>query len=341
MVITPKEGSKLHGWLSIHGHSTEPFDVHEKTFAEHLGRIIDQHPKMPPHEHTELAVWATLHDPRHTSPSPALATVLPEPQGVLTYTVPPNPVDLEPVIEAVKAVRMFASLEHDARERSEWKRLGVKAVMLLIALLTFAHYAHAQSKGSVIMRGVANGTPIAGSTKAAGLFGIDCGASTTFTNNVLTCPGTGGGSSGPSDFQTTSSAITMTGSFVTIYSTTIPSLAASACLAIHFNAAVTLANAGDFKIFVDATQIAEPYNGASDISGILMHCNNNGVRNAQTTYYSPSLLIYSGGSINSNGAPNQTTPLTQAIDWTTSHTVTLQIKAASGTATGKYWRIAQ
>lgn len=228
------------------------------------------------------------------------------------------------------------------------------AVLLGILAAILAPRARAQSASPLVVQVQSGGTTLG--TRSAGLLQLNCGTA-TLVGNKWTCATAGAsGPSGPSgpagangatgasgvttlDFLSATAAVTMTGSFVTVYSTTIPSLAASACLSITFSGTVTLSNAGDFKIFVDATQIAEPYNGASDITGILRHCNNHGVRNAQTTFYSPSFLMYSGGIVNSNGLPNQSTSTLQSIDWTTSHTVTLQIKAASGTATGQYWMI--
>lgn len=145
------------------------------------------------------------------------------------------------------------------------------------------------------------------------------------------------------DFQTTTGTGSSSGTAITLYTTTVSSLAAGKCLTVEFegqNAGAT----GDFRVMVDATQIAEPYNAANDISGRFVHCNNAGVQNAQTTFASPGMAVYTGGAISFNGNPanslaNLTT--TQAIDWTTSHAVKLTVTAASGTYKGGYWHIYQ
>jgi hypothetical protein len=150
-------------------------------------------------------------------------------------------------------------------------------------------------------------------------------------------------SSAFSDFQTTTSTGTSSGTAITLFSTSAPALSAGKCYTIEFEGQNSV-TAGDFKIMVDTTQVAEPYNGANDISGRFVHCNNNGVQNAQTTFASPAVGFYSGGTVAFSGSPNNslsTLTTTQAIDWTSAHTIKLTVTAASGTYKGGYWHIYQ
>lgn len=145
------------------------------------------------------------------------------------------------------------------------------------------------------------------------------------------------------DFQTTTGTGTSTGTAIVLYTTTAPALAAGKCYTIEFEGQNAAAN-GDFKIMVDSTQIAEPYNGANDISGRYVHCNNASSQAAQTTFAVPGQGFYSAGIISYNGNPNNalaTLTTTQAIDWTMSHAVKLTVTAASGTYKGGYWHIYQ
>ncbi|MFP5227563.1 MAG: hypothetical protein ACLGXA_08015 [Acidobacteriota bacterium] len=66
----------------------------------------------------------------------------------------------------------------------------IQIILLILIALLLATHARAQSKNPLILEGYAAGSPISGATRSAGVFGIDCGATTTFASNILTCPGT-------------------------------------------------------------------------------------------------------------------------------------------------------
>lgn len=132
------------------------------------------------------------------------------------------------------------------------------------------------------------------------------------------------------------SAQTMTGSDVTIYSFSTPALAAGSCMSLKYLGG--LPSSATMKVFVDATEIATPVTGDSSPgwNWEVEYCNNAGVQNAQTITFTNG--GYAGSISGGNGwtdyfaqAANRAPT---AVDWSTSHTLTMKANAASGTFTG-------
>lgn len=134
--------------------------------------------------------------------------------------------------------------------------------------------------------------------------------------------------------------VTNTGSAVTIYSQSVPSLAAGACLKISSR---VYAPAGSFRydVYVDATVIATPYNGLNDqnMSAVVVHCNTTAQSAQQTSYIGPAFYVASTAMPVTSIASNVDTAgfTTSSIDWSTSHTVAIKTTGASGDSVGKYW----
>lgn len=150
------------------------------------------------------------------------------------------------------------------------------------------------------------------------------------------------------DFQKTTSAISMTGSDVAVYTTTsAPALAAGKCYRIEGNVVSSLAGGGTFKLKAGTTVIATLYASADHVQFVVLYCNNPSVQNVQQTSYVMPIqyLPASGFGISGAGFVNSSTdsqvfaPTT--VDWSTTHDLSLTVNAASGTATGGYWHITQ
>lgn len=144
------------------------------------------------------------------------------------------------------------------------------------------------------------------------------------------------------DFQGTTSAITMTGSDVVIYTTTVPPLAAGKCYHVEYgfkNSGIT----STVKFFLDSTSINQYTNGTgSPAKGSFLICNKAGVQNAQSFvfltpfFYNNTLLIES----NASGVDNYAIYESWATkDFTASGTIAMKATAASGTVTGLFWHI--
>jgi hypothetical protein len=141
----------------------------------------------------------------------------------------------------------------------------------------------------------------------------------------------------------------MTGSDVTIYTfSSVPALAAGGCYTFSAAMGPASTNTVTFKIFVDSTQVSTPFTSFS--TGYVYvwqsyYCNNSGVQNAQTLntmygWYSayPGSWSALGPGLSSQFGENpHTTPT--AVDWSTTHTITVKANAAGGTLQTNWFKI--
>lgn len=157
---------------------------------------------------------------------------------------------------------------------------------------------------------------------------------------------TGPGGSPQVDFQTATSAISMTGSDVTIYSTTGVTLAAGQCLRIDYASNTSSAGNTTMKVKVGSTVVATPFTGFGTVNVAWFsfhYCNNPGSTTAQTGDYVSGIPSFSTNA--SAATPTLFTPavgmyaIPTAVNWGSSQTISLTAVDASGTITGRIWRI--
>lgn len=155
-----------------------------------------------------------------------------------------------------------------------------------------------------------------------------------------------GGSAPYSSYTPATTAISMTGSNVNIYSiASVPALAADKCYLINVGA-LTAVGATNLFIFVDSTQVAQPWSAASGAYTFtsFLYCNNAATQAAQSAhilneYYIVAASLPTNGAIATVGN-NLATPITPtAVDWSSSHTISFKANAASGTVTGALFQI--
>lgn len=152
-----------------------------------------------------------------------------------------------------------------------------------------------------------------------------------------------------STFQGVTANIPMTGSNVALYTVSnVPALAAGKCYSVHVTTGPEDSVSYNAYLYVDTTQVSQVahigganFYGASDLS----MCNNAGVQNAQTIY------AIQAGYFNGAAGSQALTPdwsmvgstviNTSAIDWSTTHTITIYGSAASGNLKGQALHIWQ
>jgi len=134
------------------------------------------------------------------------------------------------------------------------------------------------------------------------------------------------------------------GSYVSVYSYAAPALAAGACYSIYFGAHATGGNP-NVEVLVDSTVIATPWVGMGASNFYNWHveyCNAGGVQNAQRRIYAAPTFY--GGSPTTmtavfapgyNGTDNLV-DTTTAVDWSSGHTISIQMNPASGAAQGLF-----
>lgn len=180
----------------------------------------------------------------------------------------------------------------------------------------------------------------------------------TSSGQIIVCQTAVGSNSGVwalygsfNSFQGPLSAVTMNGSDVTLYSTTLPPLAAGGCYSLSYGIGAGLLNA-TIKVKIDGTTISTPYASASmtganiSMNGV-RYCNNPGTQSSQT-------LIYAGGALGflASYLPNSTWDYSQAsgagnpgealistptpVNLAQSHTLSLIVNQASGTVVPEY-----
>jgi hypothetical protein len=168
-------------------------------------------------------------------------------------------------------------------------------------------------------------------------------------DGIIICGVGGGSSSGGSsltDFQSTTSPVTMTGADLTIYTGANPvTLLAGQCLSFDVAVAGT-APAGTVKIFADSTLIHTIYSsGALGISEVFEYCNLPGSTTVQSRF-TPGINVFygTGGVLGDSGITSSdgaiSTPA--SVTWgATTHTLSLTANAASGTVSGIWWKVKQ
>lgn len=136
------------------------------------------------------------------------------------------------------------------------------------------------------------------------------------------------------------SAVTMTGSDVAVYSfSNVPALAADACYAIDFVIKAGSAGATTYKLYADSTAIASITSVGATAwrHARLLYCNNHAVQNAQTISMGYEGYCVDGTCATGITGWTQDYPLglsptiTNNVDWSSSHTLSLRGNAASGT----------
>jgi hypothetical protein len=148
------------------------------------------------------------------------------------------------------------------------------------------------------------------------------------------------------DFQSTTSPVTMTGADQIIYTGANPvTLLAGECLS--FDVAVAgSASAGTVKIFADSTLIHTIYSsGALGISEVFEYCNLPGSTTVQSRF-TPGINVFygTGGALGNSGIASSdgaiSTPASVAWGATT-HRLSLTANASSGTVSGMWWKVKQ
>lgn len=152
-----------------------------------------------------------------------------------------------------------------------------------------------------------------------------------------TCGGGGGGFSGGCG---PSGAVTMTGSDITLCTiSNVSALASGSCY--MFTGIAQAAQNYQVFIYVDATLVSTPISNNNTWAGYFinwqtLYCNNAGVQNAQqlvpvSSGYQNTGFQYGVGSTNFLTEASGSYPKTPTgVDWTTTHTITVKMNAASG-----------
>jgi hypothetical protein len=194
-----------------------------------------------------------------------------------------------------------------------------------------------------------NGTPNSSQT----LLNLVAGTNVTLTDEgggSIQIAASGGGGGGFSASVGPTGPIAMDGTDIVLATfSNVPPLAAGSTY--HFKAAVYCSEIFTVKIQVDGNVISIPANAWPAAYVVLFetfYCNGAGVQNAQVIvpfvswYIAQSSYSYGQETQNflteskSGGYPFSTT----AIDWSTSHTVTVTMNAASGSGEIYFFRIA-
>ena len=151
--------------------------------------------------------------------------------------------------------------------------------------------------------------------------------------------GSVGGTAGPTG------TLAMNGSDVTLYTFAgVPALAAGACY--EFKGVMMGSSSYTVKVKVDGITISTPISGASGgyyVGFNTLYCNNAGSQTAQSLvpFYAYYVAVYqqAQGPINYFGEGPGSYPIApQAINWATTHTITVTINAASGTGQATFFR---
>jgi hypothetical protein len=169
-------------------------------------------------------------------------------------------------------------------------------------------------------------------------------------------PQTGGGGSGYYSFnQGKTSAISMTGSDVVIYTaSSVPALSAGSCYEVKFDIDAGTASSTQYTMYVDSSIVGSTLgtgNASQHNNQVYMYCNDAGVQTTQHFYLVYGASSYMSDALYTAGGATGATPFvytpggsfaaTNNINWATSHTVTIRANAASGTTTGYFFRIGQ
>jgi hypothetical protein len=149
-----------------------------------------------------------------------------------------------------------------------------------------------------------------------------------------------------SAWSPSTSNVSMSGTAATIYTfASVPAIPAGlgsgSCLSLNYLIWGSTSTLASTKVFVDATQIMSSAGNGGATAGVYViarYCNNSGVQNAQTISvidagYTTSLS--QGAKVSGAMFSNyEITPT--GIDWSTSHTITIQATGTSGNANGVY-----
>ena len=155
------------------------------------------------------------------------------------------------------------------------------------------------------------------------------------------------GATAPSSSRGPTGSVAMTGSDVTLYTfTSVPALAAGGCYTFRGVFATGAAASHTLRIKVDGTTVATPMSafGANYIYNFETgYCNTAGSQTTQRVvpiygaYTLASAWQFSQGLTNYFSEPGSYPVTPTAVDWSTSHTITVTMTAASGTAQGYFF----
>ncbi len=159
------------------------------------------------------------------------------------------------------------------------------------------------------------------------------------------CPGGGSYSGGTICSLGVGSLVANTGSPVTVATCAVSSLATGQCLVIQNTTTMGVGGNGSLLVYVDAVLIATVHRGLGGYQASFnaLHCNITAQSAQQTTYPQP-LFIVNSGTFPTTPAASDLDSLgytTQSIDWTTSHTLTIQTDGASGNSQSIFLRVSQ
>lgn len=191
--------------------------------------------------------------------------------------------------------------------------------------------------------GTTGATGPTGATGATGPSGGPAGPTGPTGANGATGPTGANGASGT--FATSlgqTSSISETGSPVTVFSVpSVPALASGSCYFITSLTYATVAETNQ-KLVIDGTAVATILSGTGQapFQNDFAYCNNAGSQTAQSI--TPTYTAYATGNSwisNYNGLAIPTTPT--AVNWATTHTVSITSTASSGSIVGWAFRIGQ